>query len=101
MSRLLVAQSSAQHPGEAEQRGIAAREAIRPAIGADQFALDAKRSGLKRNEMNVLESSAVNGLTEHACVSLRSPQENLVSHDKHGWRDEEVAALVPGCGKNG
>jgi hypothetical protein len=42
MSRLLLAQSSAQNARQAEQRRVATGEAIWPAVGADQLALDAK-----------------------------------------------------------
>src|SRR6202034_831509 len=69
VSGLLVAQRSTENTRKAEQRRVAAGEAIRTAVGADQFALDAKSGGLQRNEMYVLESSAVNGLTKHACES--------------------------------
>ena len=69
MSRLHVAQRAAQHAGKAQQRCVSAGETIRAAIGADQFALDAERRGLQRNEMNVFESGAINRLTKHDCES--------------------------------
>jgi hypothetical protein len=71
MGRLLLAQRSPEYPGETQERRISAGQAIRTAIGADQFALDAERGGLKGNEMNVLEGAAINRLAEHACLSSR------------------------------
>ncbi len=71
MSRLQVAKGSAEHSRKTDQRRVAAREAIRPAVGADQFALDAKCSRLKRDEINVLECGAVDRLAKHDCKSLR------------------------------
>src|ERR1700677_3221438 len=85
VSSLLVAQCSTQDAREAEQRRVAAGEAIRTAVGADQFALDTKRGGLQRNEMYVLESSAVNGLAKTHCVSspkLAQPKVNMDSTGK-------------------
>ena len=65
MSRLLLAKRSAQNSGEAEQGIVSASQAIRCATGTDQFALDAKCSGLKRDEINVFEGSAINRLAKH------------------------------------
>ena len=52
MSRLHVAQRPAEHAGKAKQGCVSAGEAIRSAIGADQFALDAERqrSAEERNQ---------------------------------------------------
>jgi hypothetical protein len=69
MGRLLVEEGSAEDTGKTEQRGISAGQAIRPVIGGDQFALDAECCGLKRDEVNVLESSAINRLAKHDCLS--------------------------------
>ncbi len=71
---LLVAQRSTEHAREAEQSGIAAGQAIWAAISANQFALNAKCGGLKRDEMNVLKRRAVNSLaiTKHACDALKN-----------------------------
>ncbi len=74
-----MAQRSAENAGKAEQSGIAAGQAIRPAIGADQFALDTKCGGLQGNEMNVFEGGAVNGPAKHLAYPSRIPQENPVS----------------------
>src|SRR5580658_281754 len=74
VSRLLVAQRSAENTREAQQSGIAAGQAIGSAVGADQFALNTKRGRLKGNEMNVLESSAVNRLAKHDRLP-RQPRE--------------------------
>jgi len=71
MSRLLLAKRSAENTGQAEQRGVSAGQAIGPVIGADQFALHAKGRGLKRNEINVFESGAINRLAKHDCLSRR------------------------------
>ncbi len=48
----------------------AASQAVGPAVGADQLALDAKRGGLQRNKVNVLESTAIDRLTKHDCGIL-------------------------------
>jgi len=72
VSGLLMAQGSAENAGKTEQRGIAASQAIGPAIGGDQFTLDAKGSRLKGNEMNVLERSAIDRLAKHDCLSRRN-----------------------------
>ena len=69
MGRLLVEEGSAEDTGKTEQRGISAGQAIRPVIGGDQFALDAERGRLKRNEVNVLERRAINRLAKHDCLS--------------------------------
>jgi len=71
---LLMPKRSTEHAREAEQSCIAAGQAIRAAIGADQFALNTKRGGLKRYEMNVLKRRAVNSLaiTKHACDALKN-----------------------------
>ena len=65
MSGLLMTKGSAQNSGEAEQRIASAGEAVRSVAGTDQFALDAKCSGLKRDEINVFEGSAINRLAKH------------------------------------
>jgi hypothetical protein len=62
MRRLLIPQRPTQNARETQQRRVAASQAVRSAIRTDQFALNAKRGGLKRNEMNILEGGAVNGL---------------------------------------
>ena len=71
---LLMPQSSAENARQAKQSGIAAGQAIGPTIRADQFALNAKCGGLKRDEMNVFKRSAVNSLTitKHACDALKN-----------------------------
>ena len=76
MGGLLVAKSSAQNTGEAEQRRVATGQAGCSAVGADQFALDAKRRRLKRNEVNVFESSAVHRLAKHNYLSRLHPENN-------------------------
>jgi hypothetical protein len=48
----------------------AAGKAVGSAIGADQLALDAERSGLQRNKVNVLKSTAIDCLTKHDCGIL-------------------------------
>jgi hypothetical protein len=73
MCGLLMAQRPAQNAREAEQGRIATGEAKGPAIGADQFALDAKRGGLKRNEIYVFERGAVNSLAKHCLRSFSNP----------------------------
>ena len=65
MSRLLVAKGPAQNTGKAEQLSVATGQAIRPVVGADQFTLDAKRCRVKRNEVDVLEGSAINRFPKH------------------------------------
>src|SRR5208337_3560 len=70
MGRLLIAQTSTQNARETEQRHVAASQAVRSAIGTDQFALNAKCGGLQRKEMNILERGAVNRFAKHECVSL-------------------------------
>jgi hypothetical protein len=72
VSGLLMAKGSSENAGETEQGVTAASQAIGPVIGGDQFTLDAKRSRLKRNKMNVLESRAVNRLAKHDCLSRRN-----------------------------
>ena len=69
MGSLLMAQGSAEDTGKTEQRGISAGQTIGPVIGRDQFALDTERCGLQRNEVNVLESRAINRLAKHDCLS--------------------------------
>jgi hypothetical protein len=76
MSRLLLAEGSAQNTGKAEQRRAATGQTIGPAVGADQLALDAKRSRLKRNKINVFESRAINRLAKHACLSRQHQEKN-------------------------
>jgi hypothetical protein len=65
MCCLLLSKRSTENTGQAEQRGVSAGQAIGPVIGADQFALDTKGSRLKRNEINILESGAVDRLAKH------------------------------------
>jgi hypothetical protein len=69
MGGLLMAEGSAEDAGKTEQRGISAGQAVGPVIGGNQFALDAERCGLKRNKVNVLESSAIDRLAKHDCLS--------------------------------
>ncbi len=76
MRRLLLAKGSPQNAGKAEQRRVAAGEAIRAAVGADQFALDAKRCRLERDEINVLESRAINRLAKHDYLSRHYQEKN-------------------------
>ena len=73
MGGLLIAQGSAQDARKAQERSVAAGEANRAAVGADQFALNAKRRGIERNEMNVFKLGAINSFTEHAREVLTNP----------------------------
>ena len=70
MRRLPVAKRSPEHAGEAEQRAIAAGEAIGPAIATDEFALDAKGGRLKGKEIDVFESAAIDRFAKHDCRFL-------------------------------
>jgi hypothetical protein len=81
MRRLLIPQRPTQNARETQQRRVAASQAIRSAIRTDQFALNAKRGGLKRNEMNILERGAVNCLAKHKCLSLNKIQCPKVNRD--------------------
>src|SRR5260370_35053282 len=70
MSGLLLTKGSAQNSGEAERRIASAGEAVRSAAGTDQFALDTKRGGLERHEVNVFETGAINLRPKHETLSL-------------------------------
>jgi hypothetical protein len=76
MSSLLMAEGPAQHTGEAKQRIISAGQAIRRGAGTDQLTLDAKCSGLKRNEIDVFESGAINRLAKHECLPASLKREH-------------------------
>jgi hypothetical protein len=65
MSRLLLAKSSAKDSRKTEHGRAPAGQATGPAAGTDQFALDAKRGGLKWNEINVFEGAAIHRLAKH------------------------------------
>src|SRR5713226_9668792 len=66
---LLLQKRSAEHPGEAEQRGTSAGQTVGPVVGSDQFTLHAKCRSLQGDEINLFQSSAIHGLTKHEFIS--------------------------------
>src|ERR1019366_4300394 len=72
MRSLLVAHRPAQHTGKTEQGMTPARQAIGPAVIADQFTLHAESGRLQRDKIDILESRAVHSLAKHNCRTLAS-----------------------------
>ncbi len=70
VSGLLVRQRSSQHPGQAQQRCVAAGHAIGAAIGADQLTLHAKRRRLQGDKVDVFKGRTINRLAKHDCWVL-------------------------------
>ena len=51
MRGLLITQRAAQDAGQTKQRSVTASQAMGSAVGADQFALDAKRGRVEGDEI--------------------------------------------------